>query len=152
MVTTTDSAGENDSDSSDKDSVVVAAERMARVRRQGATQLANAIITNNPQAITQILLTYQDDIDLNYVDEKHSHPLASLAILAGLSQVAIQLIEKGADPLKLNGNGRSVLYIATESGLEEVIRAIFKKYPEIDLDVPITTEIQRYRPIHVAAR
>jgi len=36
-------------------------ERYQRVRRQGAAQLSNALITNNSEAVMQIVSTYRDD-------------------------------------------------------------------------------------------
>lgn len=129
-----------------------AAEDDARIRRQGSVNLANAIITNNSLAVNQILSSCKDKLDLDYVDPKHGHPLASLAILATQPLVAIKLLEMGADPLKRNSSGRSVLYIATESGIASVLRCIVRKHPNLDLNQPITTEIQRYCCIHVAAR
>ena len=143
-----------------------------RVRRQGAVQLANAIITSNSQgshfllthslhlhalsnffteiAVHQILSMYKNSIDLDYVDHKHGHPLTSLAILAGQAMIAIQLLERGASPFKRNNSGRTVLYIATESGIASVVRHIIKIHPELDLNQPVTSEIQRYCCIHVS--
>ena len=98
----------------------------------------------------QILSMYKNSIDLNYVDHKHGHPLTSLAILAGQAMIAIQLLERGASPFKRNNSGRTVLYIATESGVASVVRHIIKLHPELDLNQPITSEIQRYCCIHVS--
>ena len=93
---------------------------------------------------------YKHTIDLDYVDHKHGHPLTSLAILAGQAMVAIQLLERGASPFKRNNSGRTVLYIATESGVASVVRHIIKMHPELDLNQPVTSEIQRYCCIHVS--
>ena len=58
----------------------------------------------------------------------------------------------GADPLKPNTSGRTVLYMAAEAGLENVIRCILKLHPNIDVNAPITSEHQKYCFTHVAAR
>jgi len=89
---------------------------------------------------------------VDYVDQKHGHPLATLAILAGQPHVAVELIKCGADPLVSNIGGRNVTYIATESGAIDVVRAILDKYPNYNLNTSATTETQCYHPLHVAAR
>jgi len=123
------------------------------VAKQGGRQIANSILTDNSLAISQILLTIRGDLlDVDYVDTRHGHPLATLAILAGQPAVAEQLIRRGANPLLHNTGGRNVLYIATEAGSASVVRAILEMHPEINLNAPATTETQRYFPIHVAAR
>ncbi len=94
---------------------------------------------------------YKNSIDLDYVDHKHGHPLTALAILAGQAMIAIQLLERGASPFKRNNSGRTVLYIATESGVASVLRHIIKMHPELDLNQPVTSEIQRYCCIHVSS-
>ena len=109
-------------------------------------------ITNNNHAIKQIVDSYGDDLEVDYVDTRHGHPLATLAILANQPHTAKLLIELGADPLKQNGGGRSVLYIATETGLLHVVETILRHHPELNLNSPTTSEVQKYFPIHVAAR
>jgi ankyrin repeat protein len=128
-------------------------ERLQRVRRQGAAQLANALITNNTDAMKQILHTYRDDqLDVDYVDPKLGHPLCALAALSGKASVAVLLLQRGADPMVRNMNGRSVLYIAVECGLEDVVRCIIDLHPELDINCPLTSEMQEYCAVHVAAR
>ena len=123
------------------------------VQRQGAIQLANALITYNTEAATQIMHTYRDgSLDVNYIELKHGHPLCSLALITGQSDIALKLLEMGADPLKPNTSGRTVLYMAAEAGLENVIRCILKLHPNIDVNAPITSEHQKYCLTHVAAR
>ena len=122
-------------------------------QRQGATQLANALITYNTEAAAQIMATYTDGtLDVDYTDVKHGYPLCSLALITGQADIALKLLEMGADPLKPNTSGRTVMYVAAEAGLENVIRCIVDLHPELDLNAPITSELQRYCPIHVAAR
>lgn len=155
--------------------------------KRGGPQLANAILTSNSHAINQIIVSYKDELDIDYVDQRHGHPLASLSILSGpfidsfdsqvvnivlesgQTWVAKLLLSKGANPLKVNKGGRTVLYIAIEAGLLELVELILGKYPQIDIDEPTTEELvsvlhfsspllislisqQRYSPIHVAAR
>jgi ankyrin repeat protein len=54
--------------------------------------------------------------------------------------------------LKINNSGRTVLYVAAESGLEDIIRCILHLHPEFDLNAPLTSEKQRYSLVHVASR
>lgn len=123
------------------------------IQRQGATQLANALITYNTEAAAQIMHTYQDgNLDVDYTDMKHGHPLCSLALITGQSDIAMKLLKLGADPLKPNTSGRTVLYMAAEAGLENVIRYILQLHPHLDLNAPITSELQKYSLTHVAAR
>jgi hypothetical protein len=130
-----------------------AVERTEVHQRQGATQLANALITYNTEAAAQIMATYTDgNLDVDYTDVKHGYPLCSLALITGQADIAVKLLEMGADPLKPNTSGRTVMYVAAEAGLENVIRCIVHLHPELDLNAPITSELQRYSPIHVAAR
>lgn len=120
--------------------------------------LANAIITNNSQASSQIMESFPEgQLEVDFVDERHGHPLASLAILAGQPKLARMLLEKGANPLVFNIAGRSILYIATESGLDEIVDVILRRSQRgqgvcVDLNQPTTNEVQKYYPIHVASR
>jgi hypothetical protein len=127
--------------------------RPEMIQRQGAVQLANALITYNTEAAAQIMATYPDgNLDVDYTDVKHGYPLCSLALITGQADIALKLLELGANPLKPNASGRTVMYVAAEAGLENVIRCIVHLHPELDLNAPITSELQRYSPIHVAAR
>jgi ankyrin repeat protein len=121
-------------------------------RRRGGLQLANAILTNNHHALMQLIESYRGDLDVDYMDIRHGHPLCTLAILSGQVWAAKILLERGADPLRTNKGGRTVLYIAVEAGLEDIIRFIFEKHPHVNINDPATDELQRYCPIHVAAR
>lgn len=132
---------------------IPATSTLVPAQKQGGRQIANAILTDNGYAISQILQTFRGPIlDVDYIETKHGHPLATLAILAGQSHVAVELIKCGADPLVRNSGGRNVMYIATESGAMDVVLAILQMHPEFDLNSAATTETQRYFPIHVAAR
>lgn len=123
-------------------------------RIQGATQLSNAIITSNNHAIDQIINSYSepDSFDVNYVDPKHGFPLLSLAIINKYDKLAIELINRGANPLICNRNGRNALYIVIELGDIDVLKHIILMNPSIDLNIPVTTEDNCYYPIHVAAK
>ena len=73
----------------------------------------------------QILNTYRDDsLDVDYVEPRLGHPLCALAALSGKASIALLLLQRGANPMARNMNGRTVLYIAVECGLEEVVRCI----------------------------
>lgn len=120
--------------------------------RRGGAQLANAILSNNPQAMTQLITSYREELDVNYFEKKHGHPLTTLAILSSQFWAAKLLLEQGADPLRLNKSRRSVVYIAVEAGLSELVEFIFLRHSHIDINSPCTQELQRYFPIHVAAR
>lgn len=133
-------------------SLTIEQQETDRVRIQGAKQLANAIITSNAAAIEQILHTYGSKIELDYVDFKYGHPVVALAVLSGLPKVAIDLLERGADPFKANSSGRSVLYIAIEAGSASVFACVMRLYPHIDTSRPISSEMQQYTSVHVAAR
>uniref|UniRef100_A0A7S0SPB3 RING-type domain-containing protein n=1 Tax=Chromulina nebulosa TaxID=96789 RepID=A0A7S0SPB3_9STRA len=122
------------------------------VFRQSGPQLANAIITCNSQAFLQLISSYRDTIDLNYIEGRYGHPLASLAILSDQAWAAKILLEKGASPFVLNGLGRNVLYIIIEAGKIELLELVIQKYPDFNLNDELTTEIQKYNAIHVAAR
>jgi hypothetical protein len=64
--------------------------QLQRLQRQGGVQLANALITNNSEAITQIMHMYRgNSLDVNFIDHKHGNPLCSLAILAGCTEVFV---------------------------------------------------------------
>ena len=52
-------------------------------QKRGGIQLANAILSNNSVAFIQLIESYKQTIDLNYIDRRHGHPLMSLAILTG---------------------------------------------------------------------
>jgi ankyrin repeat protein len=64
----------------------------------------------------------------------------------------MDLIRLGADPLLTCLIGRSVLYIIIEAGCLEVLILVLSLHPLIDLNAPITTELNHYCPLHVAAR
>jgi hypothetical protein len=123
----------------------------ATVGRTGGLQLANAIISKNEQAIRQILESF-DNLDVNYVYEDANRlPLASLAIF-NFPWLTKVLLKRGADPMKPNSIGRSVLYIAIEKGWLDVVQCIVELNPAVNLAAPLSNDAGRYYPIHVAAR
>jgi ankyrin repeat protein len=124
-------------------------------RVHGSKQLSNAIITSNDHAIDQIINAYSesDSFDVDFVDPKHGFPLLSLAIMYNYTKLAIELINRGANPLICNRIGRNVLFIVIEKGVIEVLKHIVLMNPDIELNIPVTTEDHcNYYPIHVAAK
>jgi cytohesin len=131
------------------------AEGSTGVVKKGGAALANAILSDNQMAIKQLMSISEDEFDIDYVDTRHGHPLASLSILTGKYDLALNLLTRGADPLKANTAGRSVLYIAVEAGACELVEVILDMLLLKGIDavnMVSTTEIQAYRPLHVAAR
>lgn len=118
----------------------------------GGTQMANALKTNNAIAALQILNSFQEKFDVNFIDVEYQHPLTSLAILMKQRLIASELLRKGADPRKISSNGRSVFFIAIEAGMLDIVQVILECYPHTDLDAPVTSEPNAYFPLHVAAR
>ena len=49
-------------------------------------------------------------------------------------------------------DGRTSVYLAIERGLLEVLDKIVECNIDFDFNVPVTSEFQKYRPVHVAAR
>lgn len=129
--------------------------------RSGAL-LANAILANNMTAVDQILSAFGNNLDYDYVARSENHdldirvifyPLTSLAILLGLESLAVHLIKLGANVLAVDSfKNRSVFYIAIEHGCTQVLQCIFEKYPNIDLNQPLTQEEVAYSALHIAAR
>jgi hypothetical protein len=120
--------------------------------RQGAVQLSNALVSKNQQAISQILLSFKNEIDVDFIDPSHGIPLLSLAILSSQPSVCTRLLDLGAEPLIPNREGRSSMYICVEVGDVMVLEYILKLHSSIDLNAPVTREFQLYNLIHVAAR
>ena len=91
------------------------------IQRQGATQLANALITYNSEAAAQIMHTYKDgNLDVDYTDMKHGHPLCSLALITGQSDIAMSLLKLGANPLKPRVDAYSSRFRAHLESFEKV--------------------------------
>ena len=119
----------------------------------GATQLVNALRTGNVAGARQILEAFRDGMDVNYVDPQLKHPLASVAMLCKQTDIAIALLQRGADPLRSSVEGRSVGFIAAEMGFLEVLReAVESKKHPLHVNAVVTTESNRYCLLHVAAR
>jgi len=115
---------------------------------KGAVLLYNAIVSKNTMAVQQILQSFKDQIDVNYIDPVLGIPLVSAAILSHDFELAIKLFDLGADPLIVNRQGRNSIYLAIEIGAIEIL----KRFPDLDLNIPVTQELHLYQPIHVAAR
>lgn len=123
--------------------------------KKGGAAFANAILSDNQIAVKQLLTIPDEEFDFDYVDTRHGHPLSSLSILTGKYDLAMNLLTRGADPLKHNTSGRTVLYIAVEAGACELVEIMLDMLSLKGIDAVnmiSTTEIQAYRPLHVAAR
>lgn len=123
--------------------------------KKGGAAMANAILSDNQMAIKQLSSIPDEEFDFDYLDNRHGHPLASLAILTGKYDLALNLLTRGADPLKHNTSGRTVLYIAVEAGVAELVVVMLDMLKEKGVDaanIVSTTEVQAYRPLHIAAR
>ena len=70
--------------------------------KKGGAAMANAILSDNQVAINQLSSIPDEEFDFDYLDTRHGHPLASLAILTGKYDLALNLLTRGADPLKHN--------------------------------------------------
>jgi len=118
----------------------------------GGPQLANALKSSNRHAVRQILQAFRNNLDINYKDPEHGHPLVSLALLAKQKDIAIQLLRRGADPTLCSLSGRSVLFVAVEIGILEILKVIMESFSNIDVNAPVTAESCKYTMLHVAAR
>lgn len=120
----------------------------------GGKQLAFALKTQNLLACRQIMQAFKDDLNCNYIDEDDSgHPLASLALLLRQKSIVVHLLRRGANPLLMSRKvPRTVLYVAIEIGMLDVVKLIIELNPTIDLNSPISDEENKYAPLHVAAR
>ena len=124
------------------------------VPRQGAILLTNALMSRNHEAATQIIKSFQNEIDVTFVEPTHDCPIASLAILSEEEEIAIHLFMIGANPLLINREQRNSIYIACEYGYQDVLECIYNQNPDLlnHINEPVTEEIQKYTPLQVAAR
>ena len=124
------------------------------VPRQGAILLCNALISENHEAATQIIKSFQNEIDVNVIEPSLDCPIASLAILCEEREIAIHLFMIGANPLLTNREQRNSIYIACEYGYQDVLECIYNQNPDLlnHINEPVTEEIQKYTPLQVAAR
>jgi len=119
----------------------------------GGKQMAGALMTHNWRACRQLMHIFKNDLNCDYVDEKSGHPLTSLALLFRQKDIVVQLLRRGANhmaqSLKLP---RTVLYIAIEKGMLDVVKLIFELNPSFDVNTCITGEDNGYNLLHTAAR
>lgn len=115
---------------------------------KGAVLLYNAVVSKNSVAVEQVLQSFKSEIEVNYVDPVLGIPLVAAAILSHDFALAMKLFDLGADPLVVNRQGRNSIYLAIEIGAIEIL----KRFPDLDLNAPVTQEVHLYKPIHVAAR
>eukprot|EP01038_Epipyxis_sp_PR26KG_P004476 gene4476-6327_t len=116
---------------------------------QGGLQLSNAIATSNAVACRQIIDSFGESLDKDYINND-GIPLLFYAILQDMEDCAIRLIKMGANPLAQNRNSRTCVYIAIEKGRLKLFEEIIKFNPTIDLNVPHAN--MDYYPLHVAVR
>ena len=152
---------------------------------KGARLLAQALLSGNDAAIKQILASFpvldregerdsgsaegeREALDVDFLaetetesgereGERVSHPLLSLAVLLNNQSLAIELIRRGADPLKRDrtAQGRCPLYVIVERGMIDVLKEVLvcNASSEVDLvNVPLTDEDARYTALHCVAR
>jgi ankyrin repeat protein len=119
----------------------------------GGLQLAAALKTQNLLACRQIMQAFKNNLNCNYIDEESGHPLVSLALLLRQKSIVVQLLRRGADPLLHSEKvRRTVLYIAIETGMLDIVKLILELNPTIDLNSCITEEANGYHPLQAAAR
>jgi hypothetical protein len=125
-----------------------------RLARQGAIQLCNALISRNHEAVIQIIESFKNEIDVNFIEPNHECPIASLAILSEEIEVAIRLFKLGANPLLVNREQRNSIYIACEYGYLNILQCVFAMNPALrqNINQPVTGEMQKYCALNVAAR
>eukprot|EP01035_Chromulina_nebulosa_P017825 gene17825-23436_t len=120
---------------------------------QSGTQLANAIITKNDVAIRQILSSYGDNINVNFVENQLGNSIALLATLSDIDWLARILIQKGANPFQGNRQGRNLIYVIIEKGKTELLELIIQMYKETTgFYDRLTSDFTAYNGLHVAIR
>ena len=132
--------------------------------RHAGVQLANAILTQNRAAVNQLLTAYGEQLDIDFIDgsqltplqqrqQRRTQPVTSLAILTNQDEIALMLVERGADVTQSDLQlGRTVLYIAIESGRYPLVESILNMRPNLDLTTPLSREAAAYHSLHIAAR
>lgn len=121
----------------------------------GGMQLAIALKTQNLFACRQIMQAFKEDLNCNYIDTDSGHSLASLALLFRQKSIVVQLLRRGANPLVMSRKvPRTVLYIAIEIGMLDIVKLILELNPTIDINSASISgeENNGYHPLHVAAR
>lgn len=138
---------------------------------EATRSLALALVSENGEAARQILsLLSPEEIDVNYVhtveadvepmngmvgDDQGTvgYPLVTLAVLMAMDDVAITLLERGADVLgRDNRLGRTAMFVIIERGGKRLVDFVFEHFPSFDWNTILTTESCQYRALHVAAR
>ena len=119
----------------------------------GGKQMADALKTQNWLACRQLMQVLKDDLNCDYIDEDSGHPVTSLALLLRQKAIVVQLLRRGADPLLTSSTvRRTVLYIAIETGMLDVVKLILELNPSIDINTCITQESNGYNLLHAASR
>eukprot|EP00595_Chromulina_sp_UTEXLB2642_P002947 CAMPEP_0196764890 /NCGR_PEP_ID=MMETSP1095-20130614/7128_1 /TAXON_ID=96789 ORGANISM="Chromulina nebulosa, Strain UTEXLB2642" /NCGR_SAMPLE_ID=MMETSP1095 /ASSEMBLY_ACC=CAM_ASM_000446 /LENGTH=674 /DNA_ID=CAMNT_0042121683 /DNA_START=525 /DNA_END=2549 /DNA_ORIENTATION=- len=144
---------QNEYSVSDNSSEPIGVEDAKVMFRQSGPLLANAVVTKNEEAIRQILSSYRDNININYIETLYGNPIASLATLCDVDWLAKALIEKGADPFLGNLQGRNLIYIIIEKGKTELLELIIQMYKKSPQFYDrLTSDFTAYNGLHVAIR
>ena len=123
------------------------------VNVDGSHQLASAMKTQNLMACQQIMQSFKDSLNCNYIDDESGHSLTALALLYRYKSIVVQLLRRGADPMIISPKvNRTAFYIAVETGMLDVVKLILDLHPNIDIDSSLTSEMNKYNALHVAAR
>jgi ankyrin repeat protein/transglutaminase-like putative cysteine protease len=105
--------------------------------------LKNGIYKNDLQKVKQ---TLADGADVNAVTHEHNQNTALIyACLKGHSEIALYLIERGADVKRINKQGKSALLYASQYGLEKVVKRLLEKGAPMN-----TPDNFGYTPIYIA--
>jgi len=148
---------------------------------QNGQILANAMLSHNLVAIEQIFQSYRHQLSLSHSNSNSNsnivaevtlqvnfkakvpvdnseypyieYPLLSLAILLGFEEIAIKLIQFGADLYNLdNQTLHSSLYIIIEKGALKVFDFVLNHVPHLDLNANLSSPATKYSALLVAAR
>jgi|GEM_PF-1255059 len=101
-------------------------------RESGMTRLSQAVINNDPNAISQ-LVKKGADVEAKY---EGGATVLHLAVIADRVESVIALLEAGADIETKNDNGLTALYIAVAKGNVEIVRTLLKAGADIGAVTP----------------
>lgn len=127
---------------------------------QSGQILVNAMLSNNIVAIKQVLTSFKDELEVNYITEvpvsdsrRINYNLLTLAVTMNLDWLAVELIRLGADIfMKLpDMQGRGALYVIIELGYLSILEVIAEVYPQLDWNQSLTEEPCKYNALHTAA-
>jgi ankyrin repeat protein len=87
-------------------------------------------------------------ITVDAVEEEGGYSPVAMAILGHNPVSALELLDSGVDCHRSSRAGRSLIYLATEKGMCDVVRKLVAA--GVDVDAPATEEANQVRPLHVA--